>query len=365
MPLDKVAEFKVEKLSILSQDGTCDEELEPDLPREMLDRMYRLMVLERTFDAKALSLQRQGRLLTYAPSEGEEATHVASALALEEGDWLFPSYREHGAYFARGLPPKLLFLSFMGSEDGNRIPEGLNCFTITIPIASQVLHATGASFADKLLGRKRVSLVFFGDGGTSEGDFHEGMNFAGTFRCPIVFLCRNNQYAISVPRERQTASETIAQKAIAYGFPGIQVDGNDALAVYRATKEAVERARRGEGPTLIECITYRIGPHTTADDPTRYRSEEEVAEWKKKDPIERFRNYLKRKGLWSEEYEGEVKREATEGIERAVKEAEAHTPNPTDFFHFVFEKMTPNLLEQEEELKRYLEEKKRQGEAGG
>ncbi|MEM4389238.1 MAG: pyruvate dehydrogenase (acetyl-transferring) E1 component subunit alpha [Candidatus Micrarchaeia archaeon] len=360
MPLRRVAEFGIDYLSIVNQDGSYDESLEPKLPPELLDKMYRTMVLERTFDAKAMSLQRQGRLLTYAPSEGEEATHVASALALEQGDWLFPSYREHGAYFARGLPPKLLFLAFMGSEDGNRIPEGLNCFTITIPIASQVLHATGAALADKLLGRKRVTLVFFGDGGTSEGDFHEGMNFAGTFKCPVVFVCRNNQYAISVPRERQTASQTLAQKAIAYGFPGIQVDGNDALAVYKATREAVERARAGQGPTLIECVTYRIGPHTTADDPTRYRSEEEVAAWRQKDPIERFRNYLRRKGLWNEAYEEEVVREARAIIEQAVREAEAHTPSPTDFFHFVFEKMTPNLIEQEGELKRYLEA--RQGE---
>ncbi|MEM3030436.1 MAG: pyruvate dehydrogenase (acetyl-transferring) E1 component subunit alpha [Candidatus Micrarchaeia archaeon] len=361
MPLKKVVEFKIEHLSILNQDGSYDESLEPRLPRELLDKIYRTMVLERTFDAKALSLQRQGRLLTYAPSEGEEATHVASAFALEEGDWLFPSYREHGAYFARGLPPKLLFLSFMGSEDGNRIPDGINAFTIIIPIASQVLHATGAALADRLLGRKRVSLVFFGDGGTSEGDFHEGLNFAGTFKCPIVFVCRNNQYAISVPRERQTASETLAQKALAYGFPGIQVDGNDVLAVYKATRDAVERARAGQGPTLIECLTYRIGPHTTADDPTRYRSEEEVAAWRRRDPVERFRNYLKRKGLWSEAYEEEVAREAQAVIEEAVKEAEAHSPSPTAFFHFVFEKMTPNLLEQEEELKKYLEEKARQG----
>jgi len=223
-------------------------------------------------------------------------------------------------------------------------------FTVAIPVATQVLHAVGAAWAAKIKKQSIASVVYFGDGATSEGDFHEGMNFAGVFRTPTVFICQNNQYAISLPREKQTASKTLAQKALAYGFEGIQVDGNDVLAVYSATKAALDKARSGGGPTLIECFTYRLGAHTTSDDPTKYRKKEEEEEWRKKDPVKRFRIYLEKKGIWSQNYEENLLKEVTAEIEKAVEEAEAHNPDVENMFKYVYAEITPNLKEQMDEL---------------
>jgi len=349
-----VFEGSVEWVQVLDPEGNVDQSLEPSLDEGLLLEMYRLMVQSRAFDEKALKLQREGRLGTYASSEGQEASQIGSALALEREDWLFPTYREHGAAIARGMPMDLLYLYWMGSEEGSRIPGDVNNFVNCIPVGTQIPHAVGAAWAAKIKGDKTVVMAYLGDGATSEGDFHEGMNFAGVFKVPVVFVCQNNQYAISVPRERQTASATLAQKALAYGFEGVQVDGNDILAVYATCKQAVERAREGGGPTFVECVTYRLGAHTTADDPTRYRSQEEVDSWRKKDPLVRFRKYLENKGLWSQELEEKTHRRAVEQVEAAVQKAESYRPDPLEMFKYMYEEMPGNLAEQMEELAREL-----------
>jgi pyruvate dehydrogenase E1 component alpha subunit len=306
-------------------------------------------------DQRALSLQRQGRFGTYAPIRGQEACQVGSAYVLQKGDWVFPAFREIGATVMMGVPLKDYLLYWMGNEMGSRAPENINMMPVSVPVGSQTLHAVGAAWGAKLKGDKVVALVYFGDGATSEGDFHEAMNFAGVFKTPTIFFCQNNQFAISVPRSLQTASKTLAQKAIAYGFDGIQVDGNDLFAVIATTKEAVEKARSGGGPTLIEGVTFRFGPHTTADDPTKYRTEKEIDPWRPLDPLVRMRLYLKAKGLWSEEVEQKITEQAQAEIDQAVKDAEAvPMPEVDDIFKYVFAEMTPPLKEQLEYLKSTL-----------
>ncbi len=351
LPRQKIFDMSVDWLSILDPEGNVDESLEPELSNEELDKFYRTMVLTRLFDDKALKLQRQGRMLTYGSSLGQEASQIGSAFALRPEDWFFPSFREHGVQIARGIPMKLIYLYWMGSEDANMMLTPGN-FTIAIPVATQIPHAVGTAWAAKIKKQNIASIVYFGDGATSEGDFHEGMNFAGVFKTPTVFICQNNQYAISLPREKQTASKTLAQKALSYGFEGIQVDGNDALAVYSATKEALEKARSGGGPTMIECFTYRMSSHTTSDDAARYRQEAEVEEWRKKDPVKRFKIYLEKKGIWSQSYEENLIKECTEKIEKAVEEAEAYKPKAEDMFRYVYAQMPLNLKEQMDEFKK-------------
>lgn len=359
MPEETVAKFEVKHVQILDENGKVDKKLEPKLSAEQLKELFRLMVLERTFDETALNMQREGRIGTYAQSLGEEACHVGPAFAMKKEDWLVPSYREHGAYLARGVPLKNLFIHWGGSEDGNKMPEGQRNLTICIPIGTQLPHAAGIAWAAKLRNEKSVVLTFFGDGGTSEGDFHEGMNLAGVFKLPVVFFCRNNEYAISVPRTCydtagcQTRSQTLAQKAISYGFDGIVVDGNDVLACYAVAKDALEKARSGKGPTMIEALTYRIGAHTTADDPTRYRNPKEVEAWKKKDPLERFRKYLQSKKIWTADWEKKIVDQCKKEVQDAVKEYEKHAPKAEDMFLNVFAQLPPHLKEQMEYLKRF------------
>src|SRR5438445_3090401 len=274
---------------VLDQNGNCDEKLISDIPKELMKKMYQLMVLTRAFDETALKLQREGRMLTYAPVRGQEASQIGSGLALKNDDWMFPAFRENGAYITRGTPMHMIYQYWMGDERGMRMPEGQNNFTVAIPVSTQILHAVGCAWGNKMQKKKNASIVYFGDAATSKGDFAEGMNFAGVFKIPVVFLCQNNQWAISVPRSRQSASQTLAQKAVAYGFDGIFVDGNDVFAVYQVAKQALEKARSGGGPTLIECYTYRMSDHTTADDASRYRDPKEVVEWQEKVPIDRLR----------------------------------------------------------------------------
>lgn len=354
MPEKKVASFEIKYLQVLDEKGNVDKKLEPNLNQQELKQLYRLLVLTRAFDNIALQLQREGRIGTYASVRGQEA-QVGSAFAMKPNDWMFPSFREHGVFITRGTPLKLLFTHWGGSEEGNRLPEDQHNMTVSIPVGTHLLHAVGAGWAAKLKGDSAASVVYFGDGATSEGDFHEALNFAGVFQTPTVFICQNNQWAISIPRSKQTRAETLAQKAIAYGIQGIQVDGNDVLAQYVAAKKALDDARAGKGPTFIECITYRMGAHTTADDPTRYRTEEELKEWEKKDPITRFQIYLKKKGAWTKEFEKETQEQAEKEVLNAVKEYEAQPkPEPTEMFKYVYSQMTPNLIEQLEELKESL-----------
>ncbi len=352
--------LKEEMLRILHPDGRVEESLKPDLSDETVLHLYEQMARVRLADQKALGLQRQGRLGTYAPVQGQEAAQAGSAQALEKGDWVFPSFRETVVLYMRGVPLHLIFLYWMGNEMGQKVPEDVNVFPISVPVGTHPLHAVGAGYAARLRGEKTCAIAYFGDGATSEGDVHEAMNFAGVFRTPTIFFCQNNQYAISVPRKKQTASRTIAQKAIAYGFPGIQVDGNDLLAVYAATREARERAVSGQGPTLIEAVTYRFGPHTTADDPTKYRDDAEVEAWKPLDPMLRLQRYLRGKGLWSDEVEARIQAESEKAVNQAIRDAEQFPlPMVEDIFRYTFAELTPDLKAQMEDYQSFLKEKEK------
>jgi len=355
MYFDRFDPLKGEKLEIMDKDGRVNESLRPPgLSDEAIKKLYVRMSVMRLADRTALNLQREGRMGTYAPVWGQEAAQ-ASAAFLEDGDWLVPSYRETGALFMRGVPLHMLYQYWMGDERGQRYDPALRCLPIEVVVGSQPLHAVGVSWAMKLRGEKAIAAAYFGDGATSEGSFHEAMNFAGVFGTPTVFICQNNQFAISVPRKIQTAAKTIAQKAIAYGFKGIQIYGNDIMAVYAAMKEAMDDARAGRGPRLIEMLTYRFGPHTTADDPTKYRSEEQLEKNKPFDPLIRLRIYLGEKNLWSEEEEYEIMDNAKAEVEKAVEKAEsAPPPEPADMFRYVYGKMPPELKRQQEELISYL-----------
>jgi len=320
---------------------------DPGLPPELYQELYRKMVLARTLDRRMLALQRQGRVGTYPMLEGQEAVQIGSALAFEERDFIFPSYREHGVQIARGLPIDVFMAYWRGLPntgwDIRRYRQGI----ITVPIATQLPHAVGYSYVTRLRGEDTVTGVYFGDGATSEIDFHTGMNFAGVWKTPTVFICSNNLYAISVPYEKQTAAETIAQKAVAYGFEGVRVDGMDPIAVYLATKEAVAKARRGEGPTLIEAMTYRYGPHATADDARLYRPAEEEERWRQRDPIRRLESFLESRGEWDETAGEKVAMETADLVEAAIAEIEARPlPGRDDTVRHAFSRIPAHVVDQ-------------------
>ena len=317
--------FQVEYLSILDSDGNLDASLEPDIPGEDLKRLYRGMLLGRRLDERMIRLQRQGRIGTFAPIKGQEASQIGAVSTLRPSDWMVPSFRETAAMLWRGWPIEKLLLFFAGYLEGGQPAPEQNDLPVTIPVATQLPHAVGLAYAAQYRGDDAVVMAFCGDGATSEGDFHEALNFAGVWHVPAVFVVQNNQWAISVPLKKQTHAKTIAQKALAYGLPGLQVDGNDVLAVYAASREAVERARAGDGPTLVECVTYRLGVHTTADDPTKYRTAEEVEAWERKDPLTRFGAYLQKKNLLDEGLTESVDAEIADAIQRfeAVGPADA------------------------------------------
>ncbi|MDX1567763.1 MAG: pyruvate dehydrogenase (acetyl-transferring) E1 component subunit alpha [Longimicrobiales bacterium] len=348
----------VEHLSILDEDGKLDEELAPDLPDDLLLELHRTMLLARRFDERLLQLQRQGRIGTFAPVKGQEASQLGAVSALEESDWVIPSFRETAAALWRGIPLTGILLYNAGYNEGAAIPEEKKDFPIAIPVASQIPHAAGLAYGAKYRGSDEVVLVFFGDGATSEGDFHEALNFAGTFEAPVIFVCQNNHWAISVPRERQTRSKTLAQKALAYGLPGIQVDGNDVLAVREATREAVERARSGDGPTLIECVTYRLSVHTTADDPSKYRSDEEVEEWEARDPLPRLQGFLKERDLLDDDAVASLEEEIGSEIDEAWSDAEERMEeldDPLEMFEHLYAELPPYLRKQRERASEFLD----------
>lgn len=326
-----------------------------DAPMDLEEtrRLYRALVAARIYDHKASALQRQGRLATYSPFEGQEAAQIGSAAALRPDDWLVGTYRDAAAMQFQGYPWVNLFLGRTGHEGGGATPQGVNVLPPSITVGAHMIHAVGLAWAERIKGSDRIALTYFGDGATSEGDFHEAMNFAGVYATATVFLCENNGFAISLSREDQTAAETIASKGEGYGVPGLQVDGNDLFAVYRATSDAVARARRGEGPTLIEALTYRMGPHTTSDDPGRYRDESEVAQWRERDPLERVRLYLESSGGWDAEWQALIAEEEGAVIEQAVADAEGADPlTPGEMFGAMFAEPTAPLLDQEAMLER-------------
>lgn len=335
-----------ELLQVIDADGTLVDE-DPGLDPSLYQKMYRDMVLSRELDRRMLGLQRQGRIGTYAMLEGQEAVQIGSALALEPNDFVFPSYREHGVQVTRGLPIEVLLAYWKGLPNANWNIEKYRTAVVTVPIASQLPHAVGYSYMTKLRGEDTVTVTYFGDGATSEVDFHSGMNFAGVWKTPTVFICANNLYAISVPYEKQTASKTIAQKARAYGFEGIRVDGMDPIAVYLATRIAARRARKGNGPTLIEALTYRYGPHATADDPTRYRDSAEVEAWKAKDPIDRIQKFLKNRGEWDDRVAEKVAMEVKDLVEAAITSIEAEPlPERDDAVRHGFSRIPTHVVEQ-------------------
>lgn len=340
---------------ILSPEGKLVADL-PDLTSDQLLDFYRWMLLGRTFSEKMVALQRQGRMGTFGSLLGQEAASAGMAFALQPQDWVSASYRDILTMLIKGVPMLPIMRYYRGNV-GDGYPLDAHTLPLQIVLGTQVLHAAGLGMAAKLRGDKVVSLGICGDGATSEGDFHEALNFAGVFQAPVVFCVQNNGWAISVPRRRQTAAETIAQKAVAYGIPGAQVDGNDVLAVYRVVKEAVERARAGEGPTLIELITYRLGAHTTADDPTRYVPNAELEAARGRDPVVRYRRFLEEKGLLAPGAAEQLQESVQAEVDQTVTVLESMPTTPPERpFEIVYAEMTPQLAAQRDEFLRGLKE---------
>ncbi|WP_462329993.1 pyruvate dehydrogenase (acetyl-transferring) E1 component subunit alpha [Thiohalocapsa halophila] len=356
MPREQIdLRYQVPRLSVLDEDGGFDEDVAPEVADDLLTRMHRAMLLARRFDERMLELQRQGRIGTFAPVSGQEAAQVGAMAALTDDDWLVPSFREFAAAIWRGTPLTQLLLYNAGYNEGGAVPDGAHDLPIAIPVATQIPHAVGLAYAARYRDTGAVAITFFGDGATSEGDFHEALNFAGVFTAPVIFLCQNNQWAISVPREHQTQSRTLAQKALAYGVPGIQVDGNDVLAVLAATREAAERARNGDGPTMIECVTYRLSVHTTADDPSKYRSDEEVEAWRRRDPIPRLQRHLQSRGLLSDDDLDTLEDTLKGEIDDAWSETQAdmeRLDGPETMFEHHYAELPRYLREQRDGLRR-------------
>ncbi|MGD8690712.1 MAG: pyruvate dehydrogenase (acetyl-transferring) E1 component subunit alpha [Gammaproteobacteria bacterium] len=346
-----VAKFEIKHYQYLDPEGKPTQKNLPKLAedKDELLRMYKMMCFARVFDNKSIALQRTGQMGTYASCLGHEATHVAIGAAMREEDAFFPMYREYGAQFMRGVKPHEVLLFWGGDERGNNFSGPQHDFAWCVPIATQYHHATGAAFAFKYRNEKRASVTVIGDGGTSQGDFYESLNAAGAWNLPAVYVVANNKWAISVPLAVQTACETLAQKGIAAGMHSEQVDGNDFIAMRDAMDRALERARTGQGPTLIEAMTYRLSDHTTADDARRYRDDAEVEEHKAKEPLIRARKYLIEKGWWSDKEDEAWLAECARQIDAEIKiYKETGKPPVTDMFDYMFEELTDNLREQRE-----------------
>jgi pyruvate dehydrogenase E1 component alpha subunit len=349
-----------EVVSALRSDGSLDPAHDPGLSDEEVAYLYRQMVTTRQLDERLVQLQRQGRIGFHVGSLGEEAAILGSAFAMAPQDFLFPCYREFGAALMRGLPLQKFIDNMFGNANdtvlGRQMPNHTTCreagwCSVSSPVGTQITQAVGFAWAAKIRKQNTSALVYFGDGATSSSDFHSGVNFAGVFKVPCVLLCRNNGWAISVPVERQTATKTFAEKAAAYGIPGVRVDGNDLFAVVSVTRQARARGERGEGPTLIEAITYRMGGHSTSDDPKAYRGAQEVESWARRDPIERVRDYLTRRGAWDDARERALCDEIELRFREAVSIAE-RTPSPPleSMFEDVYASLPWHLLEQRQEL---------------
>jgi pyruvate dehydrogenase E1 component alpha subunit len=338
---------------LLDVDGKLVGEM-PDLNPERLLALYRYMQMGRAFSNKIIALQRQGRATTFGSLAGQEATAVGLAAPMQPHDWLTTSYREIASLMVRGLPLPTLVYSFRGFTPEN-YPREARCLPIQIVIGTQMLHAVGLAMAAKISGDNVVAVGVCGDGATSEGDFNEALNFAGVFQAPVVLVVQNNGWAISVPRHKQSAAATLASRGAGFGIPSALVDGNDILAVYDVMQRAIERARNGQGPTLVETLTYRMGAHTTADDPTRYRDTQEVESWRDKDPIVRYRRFLLQRDLLTETQDQELIAAIEEEMNEAVRVAESMPPMaPDSFFDYTAATLTPRLQEQRTDLLRYV-----------
>ncbi len=341
---------------ILDPDGRIvDEESAKKISKEDMHKMYKTMIFTRLWNSKALSLQRQGRMGTLASVRGQEAANVGMGFALRPDDWFCPAFREYGAMFVRGVNPAELFRYWGGDEHGARLPENSRMLPVCITVGSHLCHAVGIAWGAKIKGEKIAVLSSSGDGSTSQGDFSESLNFAGVFKLPVVFAIQNNHWAISVPLHKQTETETIAEKACAYGIMGARVDGNDVFAVYTSVKKLLDQARTDFKPALVELVTYRMDDHTTADDASRYRTEEMLAPWRAKDPIDRVRKYLIAQQNWSEKDNEELVNQCTSEVEQAVRDYEGFPhPEPTDIFEHAYKEMPWNLKEEREEMIRHL-----------
>jgi len=348
--------IKKKQFQIIDNDGKImNQKFMPKLSDNEILKAYKDMLFARTADLQIVSYQRQGRIYTYPPNYGQEAIGGAIGKVMAETDWLVPAFREMGAWLAKGVSLKEIFLYFMGHEDGSLLKNAKNMLPISVPIASQLTHAAGIAYEIKFHKKKDVVFAVVGDGGTSEGDFHEGLNFAGVWNVPVVFVVQNNQYGISTPFKIQTASDGIAIKAMAYGIEGIQVDGNDYFAMYQALKTAREHAAVGKGPVLIEAVTYRKGAHTTSDDPTKYRTKKEEESWEVKDPLKRLKSFLTDKKLFSEKEELKLISEYKKEIDRQFEEVEHNMNYPLDdVFQYLYEELPADLLVQKKEYERYL-----------
>jgi pyruvate dehydrogenase E1 component alpha subunit len=347
-PQFRYHEDPVPPLRMLEPDGTLTESARPPMDDEQVIRALRLMMLSRAFDSKGISLQRQGRFGTFSPVQGQEASVVGSAFALDPTrDWIVPQYRELPALLHHGLPLERFILYFNGHPAGGYIPDGVRLLPIQISLAAQLPQAVGLAWGLQLQKIDGVVLTYLGDGASSEGDFHEACNLAGVVKAPIVFFLQNNGWAISTPRSRQSAARTLAERAPGYGFNGVVVDGNDLLAVYAVTAAALERARTGLGPTLIESQTYRLGAHNTADDPTRYVSQAILDSWSDRDPILRVQRYLAARGCWNGDAESEIREDISRTIDQALEAARAVTPpTPEDLFKHTYAELTQRQARQ-------------------
>ncbi len=350
--LETVATFSIDRLAFLDEQGRAQGPL-PDFANEKAElvRLYEAMVLTRTFDAKAVALQRTGRLGTYASSLGQEAVAVGIGAAMHDDDVLVPSFREHGAQLLRGVTMTELFLYWGGDERGSDFSGPREDFPVCIPVASQVPHAVGVAMAMELRRQKRATVCVCGDGATSKGDFYEGINAAGIWKLPVVFIVDNNEWAISVPRSAQTAAETLAQKAVAAGMEGIQVDGNDVVAVRHAVAEAVTRARAGGGPMLIESQTYRLADHTTADDASRYRDDADVSKHWVGEPVARLRSFLVEQEHWNKKDEEQLLARCRDEVEAAAEQFLTVAPQePESIFDHLFAELPEETAAQRRSL---------------
>lgn len=352
--------------TILDNNGGKETHEQIGLSEADLLRLYETMVRTRVLDEKMMKLQRSGRIGFYVPCIGQEASHIGAAYALEQDDWIFPHYRDTGIPLLRGINTQQIVNQLYGNTEdntkGRQMPnhfsyKEINFTSISSPLATQIPQAAGAAYAAKIKKDGKVVMTSFGEGSTSENDFHAGLNFAGVHALPMVFLCENNHWAISVPVSLQTGSENFAVKAEAYGFEGVVVDGNDILAVYQTVKEAVDKARRGGGPTLIEAVTYRMGPHSTSDDPSRYTPEGELEEWAGRDPIKRFKGYMERIGVWDDEREKQLRESADKEVQQAIQHAEeVEQPDVDTMFDDVYAELPDLLKGQRDEMRRLVDE---------